>query len=109
VNRENVVDIIESLESLARETGNNLTLDFDEAKSAEADFFFRLTIAGAKDNVLKYLKALEYYPAEIKILDIVFEQANPGGGAAFSALSGAPKTIPATHRLIINIAVKQAF
>ena len=95
VEPEMVVEFIESMEALAKNAGNKISIDFDEQKSAGENYHFRFTVDGASESVIGYLRALELYPAEIRIQDLVFQRLIQAAGGP-------------TYRLIINVAVRKS-
>ena len=94
VEPEKVVEFIESMEALAKNIGNKISIDFDEAKSSGENYYFRFTVDGTAEGVIGYLRALELYPAEIRIQDFIFQRL-------LQAVGGP------TYRLIINVAVRK--
>lgn len=92
VEPERVVEFIESIETLAKNTGNKISIDFDEAKSSGENYYFRFTIDGTEKSVIGYLRATELYPALIRIQDFVLQRLVQSAEGP-------------TRRLIINVAV----
>lgn len=74
IDRERPVEFIETLENLARTTGNRLTIEFNEGVSTKTILSFRLTIEGAESSTKKYLELLELLPYIIKIENLSFQK-----------------------------------
>ncbi len=107
VERDEIVEFIETLEGLAKNSGNKIALDYDEFKSQGEYLFFRLTADGTEKSVRRYLEAMEFLPYEIRTADIAFQKLTQGRENTSLAASGTklPEII-ITHRLIIGIMVK---
>lgn len=97
------VDFIESLERLARQTGNHAVLSIESAPKDQHMFSFRLSAEGAEEKLIKYVRMLELLPYEIHMDEISLQrslgQETGSGGAKESSV--AP-----THRLTLLIRVK---
>lgn len=74
IDRERPVEFIETVENLARTTGNRLTIEFNEGVSTKTILSFRLTIEGAESSTKKYLELLELLPHIIKIENLSFQK-----------------------------------
>ncbi|MBI2640413.1 MAG: hypothetical protein HYW91_00830 [Candidatus Sungbacteria bacterium] len=107
-NRERPVEFIENLEMAAKDTGNSITLDFDEGRSkTNGRLIFRVTAEGDENGPRNYLKLLELMPYEIRIEDVVFQQITADVSSASSPESSLkPVVSRPTHRLLAVISVK---
>ena len=105
VNKERPVIFIEDLEDAARKTQNRVIIDFDEGRSRDKNIFFRLTIEGSKDSVLKYLKLLEFMPYQIKVEEMAWQKLAAAGVSALVKLPQEAEA-PLSHRLEILIKVE---
>lgn len=89
VDPENPVAFIETLEGLAKKTNNQIKLDVGAATISEGELPFNISIEGAKNDVLKYLKLVELLPYELRIESFEFtarEASNqPKAGAGSRA------------------------
>ena len=107
VERDEIVEFIETLEGLAKNSGNKIALDYDEFKSQGEYLFFRLTADGTEKSVRRYLEAMEFLPYEIRTADIAFQKLTQGReNTSLAASSTKIPEIIITHRLIIGIMVK---
>ena len=95
---EKPVGFIESLEELARLTGNELSLDLVTGEPREGLFSFRITVEGTAESSSRYLALLELMPHEIIVEELSLQRF--AGTPSGSAEKGK------NERLIIIIAVK---
>lgn len=85
VDPENPVAFIETLEGLAKKTNNQIKLDVGAATISEGELPFSISLEGAKNDVLKYLKLVELLPYELRVENFDFtssvSQSQPKAGA----------------------------
>ncbi len=100
-NKERPVEFIESIESLGKDTGNSIVLDFDEGRSKGANLVFRITVEGTAQSVRQYLRIMELMPYEIHVEDLAFQRLTIANESEKQQVS---RSLP-THRLtaVLNI------
>ena len=77
VNKDQPIELVEDLESLAKASGNLFVIDLDENKSAEGkNLFFRIAVDGTQASVMRYLRALELMPYKISVSEMVFQKVD---------------------------------
>lgn len=94
VNYREPVEFIETLEDLARKTGNILSIDLALGSPGLKELPLRLNIEGSEKNVLRYLKLLELLPYQILVEDIGFQN-----------ILSTPGVSLVSHRLQLSIRV----
>lgn len=102
VSKERPVVFLENLEETARKTRNRIAINFDEGKSKDQNLFFRLTLEGGEENVLKYLRLLELMPYKLKVEEVSIQKLTSAGGRAYVSIP-AESGILLSHRLTILI------
>lgn len=105
ISKDRPVVFIESLEELARKTRNRIAINFDEGKSKDQNLFFRLTLEGGEENVLKYLQLLELMPYKLKVEEVSIQKLTSAGGRAYVSIP-AESGILLSHRLTVLIQVE---
>lgn len=93
VDKEKPVVFIETIENLAKNTGNRLelTLAGDERKDSELAFI--ALVQGTEEGVMRYLKLLELLPYAITFDTVRFERTPSDTGTA-------------SHRLTLGLRVR---
>jgi len=100
VRRDEPLEFIETLENIAKVSGNLVALDFDSEKSKKGDeLAFRVIVDGTRVGVFRYVRLLELLPYHIRINEIAYQKlGGESGGPSKKALPEA--------RMIISIFVK---
>ena len=93
--RTQPIDFIETIESLASTTQNEILLGFDEKSPDPQYLLFRITLTGSESNLLKYFSLIELLPYEIRVDDINFQRG-----------AGEHTEKSATDQLILSIRVR---
>lgn len=108
IRRDDPLEFIETLENVARATGNAAVLDFDSEKSKKGDeLVFRVTVDGTREGVFRYVELLELLPYPIRIDEIGYQALNVESVASRgkTAARSSQKSLPEA-RMIISIFVK---
>jgi hypothetical protein len=95
------VEFIESLEELARSTGNELSLDLASGASRKGVLSFRITVEGTAESSSRYLELLELMPYEIVVEELSLQRLNVA-----DVISSGSSNQKRDERLTIVIAVK---
>jgi len=83
VSRSEPVAFVETLEAVAKNTGNRITLTVDEGANPGANLVFRATLDGTQGSVIRFVRALEYLPYLVHVQEISFQHvaADKSAGA----------------------------
>lgn len=73
--RSRPVALLQALEALGRATGNQITLDIDDATSDDKYLAFRVSIEGGEQGILRYVRLLEHIPYQAKITAMNYERS----------------------------------
>lgn len=99
--KERPIEFIETLEKVAKDSKNEISISFDENKSKNGKLFFKLNIIGNETSILQYLKLLELISYPLGVENLTWQKIETGGN--FLQVPRTPKEIPPSHRLIIDI------
>ena len=100
LNPREPVAFVETLETVAKSTGNRITLTADEGTNSGGGIIFRATLDGTQGSVVRFVRALERAPYLIHVQEISFQNvaAEKSGGSGVSLRAGA--------RMIVIIRVR---
>lgn len=107
IDRANPIPFIESLETIARETGTAMALNVNETITKEDELLFSVTIEGADKNVRKMLQLIELIPYDVGIEEFSFQKITTTE-RSFIQQSSSQKTLQnsPTARLRLSLRVK---
>ncbi len=80
IDRESPVSFIETIEGLARTTGNRLELTLNENSRREQELAFIAMVEGTESSVMRYLRLLELLPYAITYDTMRLERVPLGEG-----------------------------
>lgn len=101
INRDRPIAFLDEITRLGKITGNNVVLDYSEQESDQESLAFRLTVEGAAENTLKYVKLLELMPFALSIESINWQAFSPADAAGNTRDGKLPDT-----RTLLTIRVK---
>lgn len=83
VSRSEPVAFVETLETVAKDTGNRITFAVDEGAHAGANLVLRATLAGTQGSMMRFVRALEHVPYLVHVQEISFQRvaADKSGGS----------------------------